>query len=1031
MALSHPPHEVEGDPSLEALNEAIEHGAHLLPAQGPISVFIHHNTLHGFEHLPFEEAVKVGARVFGCQPYLSEDAYREALKRGRIRFSECRDVLREDLGERADEMVAGLVRRLDLRLAMLHDPLRTGTAEEVGWFVAETAALRKVRPEASAPARDRLLSETRRWVMRDLRVWAGGQNVGPVPEWAPELLQRYGSRRIEEWSELHWEAFSLEALWRVCLAAVQATDPPPAESARPIRHRDLLLELTGVDTDLLVHEPLIRITAAFLDQGLAHWPLPGREQGLFPAFCTLYRQPLGPPDRWRSGLAAELGRIQDAGTGALASALESLEELGVGPEEWSSYLEASLLALRGWGGMVHQIAIRGDRVAHPIPSDSLVDFVAVRLLLERFALRTVARDELDYEGPLAGLREALRRRLPSVPPPADEPRAHVLYQLAQALGWSPEDLVRLTPTGWSELVSEIEGFTGVERRRVFHLAFERRLRNQTLDAIALHEGEARDPERRPRFQLMCCLDEREESFRRHVEEIEPEVETFGVAGFFGAAIYYRGAAEAHFVPLCPVVIRPRHWLTEQVADEHEEAHRRRARLRRLLGFVTHGVASGSRKVATGAVLTATFGTLATIPLVMRLLFPRLAGRVTNRLRDLVRIPARTDLTLERDAEEPGSVNGGLGFRVTEMAAVAERLLRDIGLYGPFARLVLILGHGSDSLNNPHKSAYDCGACGGSPGGPNARAAARMLNDPRVRSELAGRGIVVPADVHFVGGLHNTCDDSVTLFDTERVPATHLADFEAAERVLAAACERNAQERCRRFVSAPLGLSAPDARRHVEERSEDLAQTRPELGHATNALCFVGRRSWSRGLYLDRRAFLTSYDPDRDRQDHGVLAGILAAVFPVCAGINLEYYFSRVDNVGWGSGSKLPHNVTALVGVMDGAASDLRTGLPWQMVEIHEPVRLLMVIEATPETFRSIAAANPGAIGRVVENGWVQLALRDPHTGRLSVFQRGEFVPYTPQASDLPSARGSADWFRGWRDHLEFAEIDAATYLPTT
>ena len=57
------------------LRYAVEHAAHLLPAQGPITVFIHHNTLHAFEELPFEDAVKRGAEVFGCQPYLSEDRF--------------------------------------------------------------------------------------------------------------------------------------------------------------------------------------------------------------------------------------------------------------------------------------------------------------------------------------------------------------------------------------------------------------------------------------------------------------------------------------------------------------------------------------------------------------------------------------------------------------------------------------------------------------------------------------------------------------------------------------------------------------------------------------------------------------------------------------------------------------------------------------------------------------------------------------------------------------------------------------------
>jgi uncharacterized protein YbcC (UPF0753/DUF2309 family) len=212
-----------------------------------------------------------------------------------------------------------------------------------------------------------------------------------------------------------------------------------------------------------------------------------------------------------------------------------------------------------------------------------------------------------------------------------------------------------------------------------------------------------------------------------------------------------------------------------------------------------------------------------------------------------------------------------------------------------------------------------------------------------------------------------------------------------------------------------------ARQHVEGRAEDLAQVRPEWGHASNAVNIVGRRELTRGLFLDRRAFLTSYDPTQDDAEQTTLLRILQAVFPVCAGINLEYYISYVDNTGFGSGTKLPHNIAALLGVMDGAASDLRTGLPWQTVELHEPVRLLNVIETTPEAMLRILDRDPG-IGRLCRNGWVMLAVLHPETREVSLFEDGEFRPYRPKASALPKAASSADWYRGWRDHLEFAEI---------
>jgi uncharacterized protein YbcC (UPF0753/DUF2309 family) len=220
----------------------------------------------------------------------------------------------------------------------------------------------------------------------------------------------------------------------------------------------------------------------------------------------------------------------------------------------------------------------------------------------------------------------------------------------------------------------------------------------------------------------------------------------------------------------------------------------------------------------------------------------------------------------------------------------------------------------------------------------------------------------------------------------------------------------------------LALNADVALRHVQGRAEDLSQVRPEYGHATNASCFVGRRARTKGLFLDRRAFLTSYDPAQDNDQHAILERILQAVIPVCAGISLEYYFCYVDPTGYGCGTKLPHNITCLLGIMDGAASDLRPGLPWQMTEIHEPIRILFVIETTPAAMLDILARNPG-LSRLVHNEWVQLAVLDPTSPRVHVFRRGTFVPYRPESTTLPVVKASVDWYRGWRDHLGCASVD--------
>ena len=1026
------PHSVAGTSAdghhLTDLQHLIEHAAHLLPSQGPISVFVHHNTLHAFEDLPFEEAMRVGGRVYGCETYLPEERYRDEVQRGRIRSEDLAAVLADDLGPLAEQPVGSLGTHFHVRLAMLETPLRVVSDAQLRWLMTENEALTRFRSDAPRSVRERLLAETRHWVMRDLR-------NGSLPDATEDqlrlrtvvadLFEHFGADRIEQWSDAAWESFTLELLWRACHQGVHRVwERTPGAHAEPVRERDLLLTATGEDSDQLVHELLIRFCGAFLDQGVATWSLPDRQEGFWSAFCEQYQRPVGPPERWLHGLRGELKRIDAAGLSPLQSIDESLMLLGVPPEQREQYLIETLLALRGWAGMIWQMETNAEWLIRPAPRGTLIEFLAVRLILDRLAIEYVARKVLGFRGELSELRRIVRPQIHHGDSSSADQRAYLIFQIAQFCGWRPEDLFHLPRNDWASLVAEVGAFNSLERRRIYQLGYERRYRLDALNALSQIPAprDVAQPQR-PRFQLITCIDDREESFRRHLEELAPDCETFGVAGFFAAAMYYRGAADAHFIPLCPVVIKPQHYVQEEVAYSFSNSHQRRSRTRRWLGTSAHWFHTGSRSFL-GGVATALVGSVASIPLVTRILFPRVTARIRRIFGRYVQPPPVTQLHLERLSPRPGPAPDQLGYTLPEMASVVARMLEDIGLTSGFSRLVLITGHGSSSLNNPHESAYNCGACGGGRGGPNARAFATMANDPRVRAILASRGLKLPDETWFVGAYHNTCDDGITWFDLDRLPRSHRPDFDAARAVIDAARERNAHERCRRFESAPLNLSPSAALRHVEERAEDLSQARPEYNHATNAMCFVGRRSRTRGLYLDRRCFLTSYDPTQDTEDAQVLARILGAVIPVCAGISLEYYFSTVDVAVLGCGSKLPHNIASLIGVMDGAASDLRTGLSAQMVEIHEPLRILFVIETTPAAMLSIMERSP-AINQLVRNEWVQLATISPTSSRMHLFRDGEFHAETLTGPPLPVVSASADWYRGWRDHLGFALIHQA------
>lgn len=1036
---------------LAKIQALVQKGVNLLPQQGPITAFVFLNTLQALEDLPFDQGVKKGGRLFGCHPYLPEERYRHDLERGRIEEQDIDAVLTEDLGTHAEETIAQLFTRFELRKAMLTFPLRTGPSSELGWFMSETDALKKWRPEAPITARTAAIEQTRHWVMRDLRNAVRGHDVrvddhgekrrqdklyaerasaglsADEANWAERLrplFHKHHLDSIERWTEPTWEALTLQMLWQVCENSTQQIPPTPVAPPSLVRHRDWLLEYGGEDSDALVHELLIRFSASYADQGFASWSLPNRELGFFKAFVELYRQGGGPPDRWLNGLGAELDRIEKLGLSPLECIAESLILLNVPEAEWEEYITSSLIALRGWAALLNQMDVRGDRVPLPAKEGTIYDYLAIRLILERLAVEYVAARSLSKAIPLADLRAHLQGAVPHPQQLHHAQRAFLIFQLMQVMGIGPSRLAELTRDEWIALLAELEGFSGLERRRCFHLAFERNFRIRALDAFSIHTRKPAQRPENPRFQAVFCIDTREESFRRHLVEAQPEIETFGSAGFFDVAMYFRGAADAHYQTLCPIVVKPQHWLTEEVVLSLEDEDRRRAKTRKAIGTASHRAHVASRNFASGALLTAGVGVLASVPLVMRVLFPRWTALLRTTANRFVEPPPITRLRLERSTEKPGPVDDGIGFNLDEMIGIGERFLRAIGLTTGFARLVAFFGHGSFCLNNPHKSAYDCGACSGSAGGPNARALAAMLNDPRVRTALKERGIHIPETTRFLGGLHNTAKDSITFSDLDLLPASHQSDLNWARAALREACQRNAHERCRRFQSAPLSLTPAQALQHVEGRAEDLAQTRPEFGNATNAMAYVGRHARARGLYLDRRCFFQSYDPLQDTSDHAILARILGAVVPVCSGINLQYFFSYIDSPGWGSGTKLPHNVTSLLGVMDGAASDMRMGLPWQGVEIHEPVRLLILIESTPEAIASIMQRNE-VVGRILRNGWVQLALLDPHSSTIQVYDNGTYRPYEPSTDELPQSTSSIEWYRGWRDHLGFAEIGDA------
>jgi uncharacterized protein YbcC (UPF0753/DUF2309 family) len=280
--------------------------------------------------------------------------------------------------------------------------------------------------------------------------------------------------------------------------------------------------------------------------------------------------------------------------------------------------------------------------------------------------------------------------------------------------------------------------------------------------------------------------------------------------------------------------------------------------------------------------------------------------------------------------------------------------------------------------------------------------------------LSKRNIFIPENSHFMGAYHNTCSDEIDFFDQ---PTDSM--FNELVQKIRHAAVLDSQERSRRFKNVPLKRTPHYYFKAVQSRAFDGRQPRAEYGHSTNVLFIVGKRDFTREIFLDRRAFLLSYNYEQDN-DMSILKKLLTATIPVISGINLEYFFSYIDNEFYGAGTKLPHNINGLIGVMNGHLSDLRAGLPWQMVEIHQPIRLFMLVAADLEKVSRLLSEDSPYYS-IIYHEWIKFAVHDIKSNTLWVYNNHQFEQAYPDGI-APDYIPRDEKILSIRDHLEFGHM---------
>jgi uncharacterized protein YbcC (UPF0753/DUF2309 family) len=673
-----------------------------------------------------------------------------------------------------------------------------------------------------------------------------------------------------------------------------------------------------IDLDSMVHPILFRIVSSYLDQGISIWNFPVQHVGFLEAIRILESN--GAVSFFKTNRAKAL--LADKKT-----TIQDVLKLVVGKEKYfENYLFDQQFAHPGYSGIV---TVLEDNPSMLIDkrSISLVEFMLFELLLEV--------DTLDnYFGEI----------------------------------WAP--LSMKMETKLAPLFASIEADEISEIRRIWQEAYEWTYYDEVINGILhKHQNEKHAVE----LQGLFCIDDRECSIRRHIENELPGAETYGTAGFFNVEFYFQPSNSDFRTKVCPAPLTPKYLIKEVIGDQKQKTD-----------FHFHKRAHG---LVFGWLITHTIGFWSALKLVGSILKPIQNAAAVSSSRHM---HADSELTFENNAGEKTEDGLQIGYTISEMADRLEGLLNSIGLVDHFAPLIYVVGHGASSSNNTHYAGYDCGACSGRPGSVNARVISKIGNHPKVREILEERGIYIPETTQFLPVLHDTTRDEFSYFDNSILSEINKIRQEINSAAFDRALNLNAMERSRRFILVDSNKNLKKVHKAVKLRSVSLFEPRPELNHSNNTLCIVGRREITRNLFLDRRAFLNSFDYEVDPEGKYLL-GILNAIAPVCGGINLEYYFSRVDNQKLGAGTKLPHNVMGLIGVANGIDGDLRTGLPSQMIEVHDPIRLLAIVEHFPDVVLKTMKINASTY-EWFKNEWVRLVVIDPLTKKPFLFSNEVFEP---------------------------------------
>lgn len=684
---------------------------------------------------------------------------------------------------------------------------------------------------------------------------------------------------------------------------------------------------------------MIKWCKLYLDESQATWTMPNREEG----FYSAWRQLIQYDPAISKSLRKSLRDWPKDVTTALEVALSALE---IPKQEIQHYLEGHLLSLPGWAGMLLWRSQQSS-YEHAL----LTEYLAIRISMEWALLKPYL--------PLSNLQSTQK--------------VSVVPLIASWIHWgklSIEKWAHMSSVEQNDYLTFAYQFDEMACRKIWLEAWEQTYRDQLSEKLlTFHTNEKKNA----LAQLAFCIDVRSERFRRHLEKEGP-FETIGIAGFFGLPIATSELGSKHSHPSLPVISKPEHKIKE-LQDENEL--KRYQQRKNAVNSLNNTFKTMKHNLLANLILPEVSGPLLSLQMVTRSFVPKTADRMIRNLRKNWLRKPETMLSLNHVHEKEEGLP--IGFTEAQKVNYARQALKLMGLTKKLSPLVVFCGHGSQSINNPYASSLDCGACGGASSGFNARVLAELCNLPEVREALLAEGMEIPKDTVFVAAEHNTAVEELHWIYVPKLSASAQEAFDRLEAILPKVSDNANAERLTQLPNLQLKHKNPTD--EAKRFAQDWSEVRPEWGLARNASFIIGKRELTQNSELEGRAFLHNYDWQQD-ENGDMLAGIIAGAGTVAQWINLQYYASTVAPHYYGSGNKTTQTITAGLGVMQGNASDLLTGLPWQSVMksdkeyFHSPLRLLIVIQAPAEYIKRLLNNNP-AFQQKVQNGWVRLASIDP------------------------------------------------------